>query len=216
MYLQVLLFAVVGRLTSASSDDLRTTVIEDSGVCSATPLSSFYAHHSPFLRGLDGLPTDLDFTVMAVRQHGATSADPPLQKRADCIDTSGHGTAAADQHSPIMYLQVLLFAVVGRLSSASSDDLRTTVIEDSGVCSGPPLSSFYAHHSPFFRASDGLPQDLDFTVMAVRQHGATSADPPLHKRADCIDTSGHGTAAADQHSPIMYLQMYRLPENSHK
>ncbi|KAL3208812.1 hypothetical protein MRX96_052449 [Rhipicephalus microplus] len=105
-----------------------------------------------------------------------------------------------------MYLQVLLFAVVGQLSSASSDGLPTTVTEDSGMCSGTPLSSFSAHHSPFFRVSDGLPPNLDFTVFAVRQHGATSADPPLQKRAGCIDTSGHGTAAADRRSPIMYLQ----------
>ncbi|XP_075725462.1 uncharacterized protein LOC119180271 isoform X1 [Rhipicephalus microplus] len=206
MYLQVLLFAVVGQLSSASSDGLPTTVTEDSGVCSGTPLSSFSAHHSPFFRVSDGLPPNLDFTVFAVRQHGATSADPPLQKRAGCIDTSGHGTAAADRRSPIMYLQVLLFAVVGQLSSASSDGLPTTVTEDSGVCSGTPLSSFSAHHSPFFRVSDGLPPNLDFTVFAVRQHGATSADPPLQKRAGCIDTSGHGTAAADRRSPIMYLQ----------
>ncbi|XP_075738079.1 uncharacterized protein LOC142777492 [Rhipicephalus microplus] len=206
MYLQVVLFAVVGQLSSASSDGLPTTVTEDSGVCSGTPLSSFSAHHSPFFRVSDGLPPNLDFTVFAVRQHGATSADPPLQKRAGCIDTSGHGTAAADRRSPIMYLQVLLFAVVGQLSSASSDGLPTTVTEDSGVCSGTPLSSFSAHHSPFFRVSDGLPPNLDFTVFAVRQHGATSADPPLQKRAGCIDTSGHGTAAADRRSPIMYLQ----------
>ncbi|KAL3220614.1 hypothetical protein MRX96_050336 [Rhipicephalus microplus] len=105
-----------------------------------------------------------------------------------------------------MYLQVLLFAVVGQLSSASSDGLPTTVTEDSGVCSGTPLSSFSTHHSPFFRVSDGLPPNLDFTVFAVRQHGATSADPPLQKRAGCIDTSGHGTAAADRRSPIVYLQ----------
>ncbi|KAL3225114.1 hypothetical protein MRX96_004695 [Rhipicephalus microplus] len=45
----------------------------------------------------------------------------------------------------------LLFAVVGQLSSASSDGLPTTVTEDSGVCSGTPLSSFSAHHSPFFQ-----------------------------------------------------------------
>ncbi|KAL3207717.1 hypothetical protein MRX96_039556 [Rhipicephalus microplus] len=119
MYLQVLLFAVVGQLLSASSDGLPTTVTEDSGVCSGTRLSSFSAHHSPCFRVSDGLPPNLDFTVFAVRQHGATSADPPLQKRAGCIDTSGHGTAAADQCSPIMYLQVPLFAVVGQLSSAS-------------------------------------------------------------------------------------------------
>ncbi|XP_075729035.1 uncharacterized protein LOC142771453 [Rhipicephalus microplus] len=214
MYLQVLLFAVVGQLSSASSDGLPTTVTEDSGVCSGTPLSSFSAHHSPFFRVSDGLPPNLDFTVFAVRQHGATSADPPLQKRAGCIDTSGHGTAAADRRSPIMYLQVLLFAVVGQLSSASSDGLPTTVTEDSGVCSGTPLSSFSAHHSPFFRVSDGLPPNLDFTVFAVRQHGATSADPPLQKRAGCIDTSGHGTAAADRRSPIMYLQWSRCSHRS--
>ncbi|KAL3222017.1 hypothetical protein MRX96_029009 [Rhipicephalus microplus] len=105
-----------------------------------------------------------------------------------------------------MYLQVLLFAVVGQLSSASSDGLPTTVTEECGVCSGTPLSSFSVHHSPFFRVSDGLPPNLDFTVFAVRQHGATSADPPLQKRAGCIDTSGHGTAAADRCSPIAYLQ----------
>ncbi|KAL3185404.1 hypothetical protein MRX96_005429 [Rhipicephalus microplus] len=148
----------------------------------------------------------MDFTVFAVRQHGATSADPPLEKRADCIDSSGHGTAAADRCSPIMYLQVLLFGVVGQLSSASSDGLPTTVTEDSGVCSGTPLSSFSAHHSLFSLVSDGLPPNLDFTVFAVRQHGATSADPPLQKRAGCMDTSGHGTAAAGRCSPIMYLQ----------
>ncbi|KAL3205884.1 hypothetical protein MRX96_040565 [Rhipicephalus microplus] len=106
-----------------------------------------------------------------------------------------------------MYLQVLLFAVVGQLSSASSDGLPSTVTEDSGMCSGTPLSSCSTHHSPFFRVSDGLPPNLDFTVFAVRQHGATSADPPLQKRAGCIDTSGHGTAAADRCSPIMYLQV---------
>ncbi|KAL3236804.1 hypothetical protein MRX96_022210 [Rhipicephalus microplus] len=110
-----------------------------------------------------------------------------------------------------MYLQVLLFAVVGRLSSASLDGLPSTVTEDSGVCSGTPLSSCSAHHSPFFRVSDGLPPNLDFTVFAVRQHGATSADPPLQKRAGCIDTSGHGTAAADRCSPIMYLQAPNMP-----
>ncbi|KAL3182669.1 hypothetical protein MRX96_034582 [Rhipicephalus microplus] len=206
MITYVLLFAVVGRLSSASSDGLPTTVTEDSGVCSGTPLSSFSAHHSSFFRVSHGLLPNLDFTVFAVRQHGATSADPPLQKRAGCIDTSGHGTAAADRCSPIMYLQVLLFAVVGQLSSASSDGLPTRVTEDSGMCSGTPLSSFSAHHSPFFQVSDGLPPNLDFTVFAVRQHGATSADPPLQKRAGCIDTSGHGTAAADRCSPIMYLQ----------
>ncbi|XP_075737778.1 uncharacterized protein LOC142777346 isoform X2 [Rhipicephalus microplus] len=152
----------------------------------------------------------MDFTVFAVRQHGATSADPPLEKRADCIDSSGHGTAAADRCSPIMYLQVLLFGVVGQLSSASSDGLPTTVTEDSGVCSGTPLSSFSAHHSLFSLVSDGLPPNLDFTVFAVRQHGATSADPPLQKRAGCMDTSGHGTAAAGRCSPIMYLQVAAL------
>ncbi|KAL3209007.1 hypothetical protein MRX96_038387 [Rhipicephalus microplus] len=177
MYLQVLLFAVVGQLSSASSDGLPTTVTEDSGVCSGTPLSSFSTHHSPFFRVLDGLPPNLDFTVFAVRQHGATSVDPPLQKRAGCIDTSGHGTAAADRRSPIMYLQVLLFAVVGQLSSPSSDGLPTTVTEDSGVCSGTPLSSFSTHHSPFFRVSDGLPPNLDFTVFAAWQRFSSSTSP---------------------------------------